>query len=51
MHPVAAELFSVCAIGLVVDLIVIPCPYVLANYVQQPGHRWRSTTKATQAQG
>ncbi len=40
LDPVAAELFSVCAIGLVVDLIVIPWPYVLANYVKTPGDRW-----------
>jgi hypothetical protein len=49
LDPVAAELFSVCAIGLVVDLIVIPWPYVLENYLKQPGDRWRSTRKATQA--
>jgi hypothetical protein len=42
LDPVAAELFSVCAIGLVVDLIVIPWPYLLANYVKKPGDRWRS---------
>ena len=42
LDPVAAELFSVCTKGLVVDLIVIPWPYVLANYVKAPGDRWRS---------
>jgi hypothetical protein len=41
LDTVAAELFSVCAIGLGVDLIVIPWPYVLANYVKKPGDRWR----------
>jgi hypothetical protein len=41
LDSVATELFSVCAIGLVVDLIVIPWPYVLANYVRKPGERWR----------
>ncbi len=28
-------------IGIVLDLIVIPWPYVLANYVKKPGDRWR----------
>ena len=28
-------------IGVVLDLIVIPWPYVLANYVKKPGDRWR----------
>src|ERR1700680_4680664 len=32
LDPVAADLFSVCAGGIVVDLIVIPWPYVLGNY-------------------
>jgi hypothetical protein len=42
LDPVAADLFSVCSKGLVVDLIVIPWPYLLANYVMKPGDRWRS---------
>jgi hypothetical protein len=42
LDPVAAELFRVCAIGLAVDLIVIPWPYVLSHYVKAPGDRWRS---------
>ena len=41
LDPVAAALFSVCAKGLVVDLIVIPWPYVFANYVKKSGDRWR----------
>ena len=28
-------------IGVVVDLVVIPWPYVLANYVRMGGDRWR----------
>ena len=28
-------------IGVVLDLIAIPWPYVLANYVKKPGDRWR----------
>lgn len=42
LDAVAAGLFSVCAKGLVVDLIVIPWPYVLSQYVKAPGDRWRS---------
>ena len=41
LDPVAAELLSVCAKGLVVDLIVIPWPYLLAHYVKKSGDRWR----------
>ena len=35
------ELTRVMYMGAVVDLIVIPWPYVLANYVKKPGDRWR----------
>jgi hypothetical protein len=35
------ELTGVMYMGAVVDLIVIPWPYVLANYVKKPGDRWR----------
>jgi hypothetical protein len=35
------ELTKVMAYGAVVDLIVIPWPYVFANYVKKPGDRWR----------
>lgn len=35
------ELTKVMAYGAVVDLIVIPWPYVLANYVKMRGDRWR----------
>jgi hypothetical protein len=38
---VSTELTRVMAIGVVVDLIVIPWPYVLATYVKQRGDRWR----------
>jgi hypothetical protein len=44
LDPVAAEIFSVCSKGLVVDLIVIPWPYVIAHYVKEPGDRWRRRT-------
>lgn len=31
------------AIGVALDLIVIPWGYVLANYVRRPGDRWRTS--------
>ena len=37
----STELTRIMFIGVVVDLIVIPWPYVLANYVKQRGDRWR----------
>ena len=37
----STDLIRVMAIGVVVDLIVIPWPYVLAKYVKQRGDRWR----------
>lgn len=27
-------------VGLIVDVIVIPWPYVVANYLIEPGDRW-----------
>jgi hypothetical protein len=38
------ELTKVMAYGAVVDLIVIPWPYVLATYVKKGGDRWRSVS-------
>ena len=32
-------------IGVVLDLIVIPWPYVLANYVKERGDRWRGQAR------
>ena len=37
----AAEMTKVFVGGVVVDLLAIPWPYVLANYVKKPGDRWR----------
>ncbi len=37
----STELTKVMVIGVVVDLIVIPWPYVLATYVKKRGDRWR----------
>jgi hypothetical protein len=46
LQPVAADLLGACAIGLVLDLVVIPWPYVLEQYVKAPGDRWRSRPSA-----
>ena len=35
------ELTKIMGLGAVVDLIVIPWPYVLATYVKNGGDRWR----------
>lgn len=40
-HP--TSLTRIFVIPVVVDLIVIPWPYVLANYVKLRGDRWRSS--------
>jgi hypothetical protein len=37
----SVELTRVMGFGAVVDLIVIPWPYVFANYLKAPGDRWR----------
>ncbi|MBI3365428.1 MAG: hypothetical protein HY033_11010 [Ignavibacteriae bacterium] len=35
------ETVKACLMGIVIFPIVIPWPYVLANYVKKPGDRWR----------
>ena len=42
-----AELFNVMAIGAAVDLLVIPWPYVFANYVRKPGDPWALGTRGS----
>lgn len=37
----STDLAKAMMIGVVLDLIAIPWPYVLANYVRKPGDRWR----------
>lgn len=37
----STDLTRAMAIGLVLDIVVIPWSYVLANYVKQGGDRWR----------
>ena len=39
------ELTKVMGLGAVVDLLVIPWPYVLATYVRKGGDRWRSSKR------
>ena len=43
LDPVASELTRVFVGAVIADLIVIPWPYVWANYVRKPGDRWRYT--------
>jgi hypothetical protein len=40
------ELFKAMAYGAVLDLIVIPWPYVLENYVKKRGDRWKPVRAA-----
>jgi hypothetical protein len=37
----STDLNKAMVIGVVLDLIVIPWPYVLATFVKKPGDRWR----------
>jgi len=37
----STSLVRIFVIAIVVELFVIPWPYVLANYVKKPGDRWR----------
>jgi hypothetical protein len=43
------ELTKVMGYGAIVDLVVIPWPYVFVTYVKKPGDRWgrRSAPDAT----
>lgn len=38
------------AMAMLMDLIVIPWPYVLAEYVKMPGDRWRAMRTRTSVQ-
>jgi hypothetical protein len=42
----STDLTSGMVIGVVLDLIVIPWPHVLANYVKERGDRWRRQARA-----
>jgi hypothetical protein len=37
----AMETGKACLFGVILMLLVIPWPYVLANYVRRPGDRWK----------
>jgi len=41
LDPNTMETVKACLRGIVLCPIVIPWPYVLANYVKKPGDRWR----------
>ena len=41
LDPDTMETVKACLMGIVLCPIVIPWPYVLANYVKKPGDRWR----------
>jgi hypothetical protein len=45
MDPDNAETLKACLVGVVLFSIVVPWPYVFANYVRRPGDRWRSTAE------
>ena len=44
-----SESIVACLMGIVIMPIVIPWPYVLANYVKKPGNRWSGVAKGTAA--
>jgi len=37
----STDLNKAMVVGVILDLMVIPWPYVLANYLKKPGDRWR----------
>lgn len=39
------------AIGVAIDLLVIPWGYVFANYVRKPGDRWMARSRTSSAGG
>ena len=41
LDPDTMETVKACLMGIVLCPIVIPWPYVLANYLKKPGDRWR----------
>src|SRR5208337_936194 len=47
LDPDTMETVKACLMGVVLCLIVIPWPYVLANYVKKPGDRWRRVAPPT----
>ncbi|HMD86918.1 MAG TPA: hypothetical protein VKO18_19690 [Terriglobia bacterium] len=47
LDPDTMETVKACLMGIVLCPIVIPWPYVLANYVKKPGDRWRRVAQGT----
>lgn len=47
LDPETMETIKACVMGIVLCPIVIPWPYVWANYVKKPGDRWRRTAPST----
>ena len=45
LDPNTLETVTACWMGVVLCLIVIPWPYVLANYVKKRGDRWRRVAR------
>jgi hypothetical protein len=48
-HQIDAEVresIKACLMGVILFPIVIPWPYVLANYVKRPGDRWKAVRSA-----
>jgi len=51
LDPDTMETVKACLMGVVLCPIVIPWPYVLANYVKKPGDRWRRVAPRTAVTG
>jgi hypothetical protein len=49
LDPAARQTVTDCLVGVVLCPLVIPWRYVLTNYIQKPGDRWRPTAPAAQA--
>jgi hypothetical protein len=45
--PGASGLIFAMSSGLVLDLLVIPWPYVVEHYVRTPGDRWKAAAPAS----
>jgi hypothetical protein len=41
IDPDTAETVKACLFGVVIVPLVIPWPYVFANYIKRPGDRWK----------
>jgi len=45
----SSDLWPGFIVAIALDLIVIPWPYVLANYLKKPGDRWKQSRNVTSA--